>query len=169
MKKNLIFGAIFGLLLAQTNLIQAQSGGAFEIEQSVVADGSGHSTGGVFSVNGTIGQTSAGTRSTGAPFDLQSGFWTNNALIPTAATVSISGRLLAADSIGVRNARVVLTNSNGGTQTATSGTFGYFQFVNITAGETVVISVVSKRFQFQPQVISVSEDVENLTLTAIAP
>src|SRR5829696_7675438 len=52
-----------------------QSGGTFEIKQSVIASGGGNASGGGFSMDGTIGQAVAGTGSTGAGFSLESGFW----------------------------------------------------------------------------------------------
>lgn len=88
-------------------------------------------------------------------------------LAPSAALVSVSGRILAPDGIGLRNARVVLTDSGGNTQSALTGSFGYFRFEEVPAGETIVISVISKRFQFQPEVIFINENIEDLILTAV--
>src|SRR5437899_5103310 len=56
-------------------LMFPQSGGTFVIQKSVIAGGGDRSTGGSFIVDGTIGQTVAGTQSTGGTFSLQSGFW----------------------------------------------------------------------------------------------
>lgn len=88
-------------------------------------------------------------------------------LAPSAALVSVSGRILTSDGIGLRNARVVLTEGSGNTQTVLTGSFGYFRFEEVTAGETIVISVISKRFQFQPEVIFINENIEDLILTAV--
>jgi hypothetical protein len=62
------------VLVFSSNAI-AQSGGTFTITKSVIAGGGGHSTGGTFTLDGTIGQAVAGTTSTGAPFTMISGFW----------------------------------------------------------------------------------------------
>jgi hypothetical protein len=87
-------------------------------------------------------------------------------LAPTAASVSISGRLFAPNGRGVTNAEVRLTNSNGVTGTTRSGTFGYFKFDDVTAGEIVVISVNSKRFTFAPVTINVEDGIDNVNMFA---
>jgi hypothetical protein len=55
--------------------VAAQSGGSFTITKSVIAGGGGRATGGIFTLDGTIGQPIAGTQSAGATFTLISGFW----------------------------------------------------------------------------------------------
>ncbi len=49
-----------------------------------------------------------------------------------------------------------------------SGTnfFGYYSFKDIPAGETYVINVYSKRYQFNPQVINLTEDLNELNFIA---
>lgn len=84
---------------------------------------------------------------------------------PTAAGVSISGRV-SVGGRGLTNAVVYLTDQNGETRAARTSTFGYFRFEDVAAGETYIVQVVSKRYFFTPQVLSVSEDITNLTLTA---
>lgn len=88
------------------------------------------------------------------------------AFAPTAANVSISGRVLAADGNSIRNATVTLTDANGTTRTARSNAFGYFRFDEIESGQTVTIGVISKRFQFLSQILTINEDITELNLTA---
>lgn len=88
------------------------------------------------------------------------------AFAPTAANVSISGRVSAADGNSIRNAIVMLTDAHGTTRTARSTAFGYFRFDEIESGQTVTISIISKRFQFSPQVLTINEDITELNLTA---
>jgi len=85
-------------------------------------------------------------------------------LAPSAATVSISGRVLTADGRGISNAVVTLTNSSGATIRSRTGSLGYFSFSDLAAGETYVISVNSKRYNFAnaTQVLNVSEDIADL-------
>lgn len=87
-------------------------------------------------------------------------------LAPTAAGVSISGRLFAPNGRGVTNAEVQLTNSNGVTRTMRSSTFGYFKFDDVTAGEICVISVKSKRFVFAPVTVNTEDGIENMNIFA---
>jgi hypothetical protein len=87
---------------------------------------------------------------------------------PTAATVSVSGRVVTAEGRGIRNARLTLTDAKGLTRTAQTVTFGYFRFDQIEAGQVYILEVASKRFVFanSRRVISVQEDVSELDFVA---
>jgi hypothetical protein len=85
---------------------------------------------------------------------------------PTAAMVSISGRVIAPQELGLTNALVTLTDSQGESRTALTGKGGRFRFTNVTAGETYIISVSSKRYTYSPQVITVNEDLTELNFMA---
>lgn len=85
---------------------------------------------------------------------------------PTAALVSVGGRVSAADGRGVSNCFVYLTDSNGNIRTARTSTFGYYRFDDIESGETYVISVISKRFSFAPQVVQVNDNIADLDFIA---
>lgn len=83
---------------------------------------------------------------------------------PTAANISISGRVLAGQG-GLRNAVVYLTDSRGQTRSTRSNSFGYYRFEGLEAGQTVVIGVNSKLYQFEPRVLSLSEDLADIDFT----
>ena len=83
-------------------------------------------------------------------------------LAPTAAAVSISGRVLTPEGRGLMNARVILTDSNGSSRSAATSAFGYFHLADVEAGTTVVLSVSSKRYSFAPQVVGVTEDLTDI-------
>lgn len=85
-------------------------------------------------------------------------------LQPTAANVSVSGRTLTPEGYGLRNAIVTLTDAQGVTRSARTSTFGYFRFDDVAVGETYIIGVTSKRYQFAPQVIAVNDEVTDLIL-----
>jgi hypothetical protein len=91
-----------------------------------------------------------------------------NILAPTAAAVTVSGKVQTAGGSGIRNVVVTLTDSSGNTRTALTTSFGNFRFEGVAAGEIYVIGVVSKKYTFdQPtQILSVSEDVTGLLFTA---
>jgi hypothetical protein len=91
---------------------------------------------------------------------------TNTQVTPSAANVTVSGRVSTEGGRGISNARVTLTDSNGGTRTAITGTFGYYRFDEVESGQTYVISVISKRYQFSPRVISVTDEIAGLDFTA---
>lgn len=92
--------------------------------------------------------------------------YTVQILSPTAAHVSVSGRVLTPDGRGLQSAIVTMTGQSGNVRTVRSSSFGNFSFADVPAGEIYVFEVVSKKYQFAPQVMSVSEDITELILTA---
>ncbi len=88
------------------------------------------------------------------------------ALVPTAASASISGRVFAANGHGLRNAIVYLTDAGGNTRMTRTSAFGYYRFDEIEVGQTVIVSVSSKRFQFAPQIVTVNDELTNLDFIA---
>jgi hypothetical protein len=55
---------------------------------------------------------------------------------------------------------------NGETRTVTTNPFGYFFFTDVPAGETYIFSVSHKRYSFSPQVLTVTEETNNLNFIA---
>lgn len=88
------------------------------------------------------------------------------AFAPTAANVSVSGRVLTANGRAVQGAIISLTDQNGNTRTARSSSFGNFRFEEVEAGQIYIMGVRSKTYQFAPQVITVNEEIIELNLTA---
>ncbi len=86
---------------------------------------------------------------------------------PTAANVSISGRVLTADGRGLRNAFVVLTDASGNSRTVRTTAFGFYYFEDVSAGQTYTFNVRSKNFQFAPRVVNVTEDLSEFDFTAL--
>lgn len=160
--KRLIVGLVSVLLVSSTAVF-AQSGGQFSITQSVIAGGGGKSTGGTFGVTGTVGQAAAGAEHNGPPFTQRGGFWTRDVLVTTAAQVSISGRVLTSNNRGLTNAVVTATLMDGSTRSVRTSTFGYFRIDGLTAGETIIVSVASRRYIFDSQVISLMDSMCGLT------
>lgn len=148
---------------------QVSGGDSFKLEQTANAGGgSSNSTGGNFTVAGTIGQAAAGIRPGASGFNLQNGFWTAAPLAPTAAMVSIGGRVVTTAGSGIRNVQVTLTDGSGASRTILTGSFGYYRFDQITAGQTVILSVQAKRFIFaQPTlVLNVAEEMGEIDFIA---
>lgn len=151
-------------------LCEAQSGGNYTIEQSVVASGGATSaSGGQFALAGTIGQAVAGQQATNAPFSVHAGFWNPAQLAPTAAFVSVSGRVTTGSGRGVRNVQVKMTGADGTTRTALTGALGRFRFADVAAGETYVFTVSAKRFQFSEPIVvrSIDEDADDVFFVAV--
>lgn len=153
--------------LSLSFIAAAQTGGQFAITQSVITNGGADSSGGNFGVVGTAGQANAGTDSGNGQFAVKSGFW-QSSLAPTAARVSVGGRVLTANGAGIRNARVTMTNQNGQTRIASTGSFGYFRFEEVPVGETYILTVHTKRFTFgnATQILFVTEEISDMIFMA---
>lgn len=138
----------------------AQTGGAFEITQSVIASGGGqNSAGGNFSLDGTIGQPLAGGNSSGGTFAVSGGFWAAPLapLAPTAASGSISGQIKNTAGKGIRNVRLTLTGmTTGEIFYVRSGVFGFYRFENVPVGQDYILTVSAKRFTFNPNTILIN-------------
>lgn len=78
---------------------------------------------------------------------------------PTAARVNISGRVLTPNGAGLQNARVIMTEQDGTVRTATTTSFGYYHFDGVQSGQNVIMSVSSKRYSFDTQLVSLQDDL----------
>ncbi len=87
------------------------------------------------------------------------------AQIATAAAVSISRRVLRPDGRGLTNAVVYLTDQRGATTATRTGAFGFYRFDKVAAGETVIVTVASKRYAYAPQIIAVTGEIGDLNFT----
>jgi hypothetical protein len=147
-----------------------QTGGNFTITGSVIASGGGQNTaGGVFSLDGTTGQSAAGSAS-GAPFAVTAGFWNLAPFAPSAAAASISGRVLTSGGRGIRSVTISLTGTTSGEiRSARSTNFGYYRFENVPVGETYVLTVRAKRFVFLPEtrVVTLLDELTDVDFTAV--
>jgi hypothetical protein len=97
------------------------------------------------------------------------GGWELAFLPLTAADVSLAGRVTTADGRGIRNARVVISgNGLPEPRTATTGSFGYFSFEGLQAGQTYVVTVNSKRYTFSvpSRVITLLDNLADVNFVA---
>jgi hypothetical protein len=67
---------------------------------------------------------------------------------------------------GISNAVVHITNQKGEIQTYRTNRSGYYTFTDLAAGETYIFSVYAKRYQFNSQVVTLTEDLAELDFTA---
>lgn len=79
---------------------------------------------------------------------------------------AVSGKLLTPYGQPVQNTRVVLTGMTDGERTVLSDRAGRFEFSDMVVGRTVTITVVSGRYKFVPQTVSVSGDGTYVSMTA---
>lgn len=130
---------------------------------------------GNFGLTDSNGVWSLYVRDDGGTFVQQSitgcinGGWQIEFMPFTAAGVSLSGRVTTADGRGIRNARVVISgNGLPEPRTVATGSFGYFSFQGLTAGQTYVVTVNSQRYTFSvpSRVITLVDNVDDADFVA---
>ena len=84
------------------------------------------------------------------------------ALAPTAASVSIGGRVLTSAGKGLGGAIVSLVDHRGQTRISRTNPFGYYRFDEIAAGDTIVLKAAAKNHTFTPQVVNANNSIANL-------
>jgi hypothetical protein len=145
---NLVRCAILVSFAASVALpVVAQSGGAFTVTQSVVANGGGKSGAGAFGVSGTSGQHAAGTTASQAPFSVSAGFWPAS-LSPTASSSSVGGRIV--DQNGTPVAGVVVQLNGMQTRKTITDSNGNYQFDNIATGGFYTLTPTRVNYGFSP-------------------
>lgn len=89
-------------------------------------------------------------------------------LTPSAAGVSIDGRIMTTDGTGIRNVIVTLVEQDGTIHMTRTGSFGYYNFEDVAAGQSVIVSIYSRRFSFpQPvRVVMLKDAVSDLDFVA---
>lgn len=92
----------------------------------------------------------------------------NAPAVPTAAEVTVGGRITSGKGRGIRSVIVTMTDADGSTRTAVSSTFGYYRFDKVAAGNSYIIEVRAKRFTFdQPvQLVTITEENLGIDFTA---
>jgi len=84
---------------------------------------------------------------------------------PTAAPATISGRVIGSNGRGLKNVVLELFDANTGeTRVATTNTFGYYTFTNVSTTHFYVVSAYAKRYSFTPdsRSFSLSGDVTGM-------
>jgi hypothetical protein len=87
-------------------------------------------------------------------------------LVPTAANVALSGRVITSLGSGLRGARVVITMPDGTTQASITNSFGYYSFEGIAAGTTIVVSLQAKGYRFAPRIVTLVDTLTGYDLVA---
>ncbi len=71
--------------------------------------------------------------------------------------------------MGISKVRVSLTYPDGTIRTPITNAFGYYRFDDVMAGDTYILSVRSKGYQFNnpDQVVAVSDELNDIDFTAM--
>lgn len=84
---------------------------------------------------------------------------------PTAASVTVSGRILTAKGSAIGNVTIHLTDGEGNVLTARSNGFGYFHLEGVQAGQTYVLTASHRYYHFESRVIAVYDELTDLNIT----
>ena len=87
-------------------------------------------------------------------------------LAPTAANVSVSGRVVTANGYGIANTVLTLTGPDGFVRTARTNSFGYYRLIDIPAGQTYVMDARAKSYSFTPRTLNVNDELTDIDLVA---
>jgi subtilisin-like proprotein convertase family protein len=89
-------------------------------------------------------------------------------LSPTAANSSISGRVTNTIGRGLSRVSITVTDANGQTLYTTTNPFGYYRITGLNSGETVILTLQSKRYSFKEptRVLTVSDDLADIDFVA---
>jgi subtilase family serine protease len=87
---------------------------------------------------------------------------------PTAASVTIGGRVLNASGNGISGARLTMARTDGTVRTAITNPFGYYSFPDVSAGTTVFINISARQYNFtvSTRVLTVTDDNNEVNFTA---
>lgn len=83
-------------------------------------------------------------------------------LVPLASQVSVSGKVTNVYGRGISRARVSITNQQGEKSFVYTNQFGSFNFEQLNAGETYIFEAQRKGFSFNPQVLTLNENLDGL-------
>lgn len=88
---------------------------------------------------------------------------------PTAANVSLSGRVTDAYGRAISRTLVSLADSSGNMRTAITNTFGYYRFNDVPAGADYIISVTNGKRSFNPSsiVYSAVDNADDIDFVAL--
>lgn len=88
--------------------------------------------------------------------------------ITTSANVSVGGRVMRADGMGIAKTTVTITDSSGIARSVLTNPFGYYLFEEIAAGEAYTVSVSSKgnTFASPSRIVSVSDTLSDVDFIA---
>lgn len=92
--------------------------------------------------------------------------WTLAEAAPTAANVTIGGRITTAGGQGISQVRVAMTDHNGILRFAKTNAFGYYSFSDVETGQNIVLEAQHKRYNFTAQIVTINEATENLNFSA---
>ena len=80
---------------------------------------------------------------------------------------TVGGRVLTPDGRGLLNATVSITDSLGVRRTVTIGSFGFYSFDNIAAGQAYTIAVSSRLYRFASRAVQVDDNLSDVDIVGM--
>ena len=96
--------------------------------------------------------------------------WTNgvvNVAGATAASVTVSGRVLKPSGKGINRAVVTISDMMGNVRKATTNQLGYYRFDRVQVGKLYVLEAKAKNYRFDPIFLKVLDVTDNVNFTAL--
>ena len=90
-------------------------------------------------------------------------------LAPTAANVSVGGRVLTSDGHGISGALVTMSSLQGDSRYARTNPFGFYNFEDVPAAATYAVQASHKRYVFAPVIVTVTDQISDLDFIAEPP
>lgn len=89
-------------------------------------------------------------------------------LAPTAAEVSISGRALSLNGMGIKNAVITVHGDGGNARNVVTNTFGYYRVEGLTAGSTYIVTIRAAKYSFlvPTRIFALDDNITNADFTA---
>ena len=92
---------------------------------------------------------------------------TGSVTVAPPAAVTVSGRVTNSTGHGIRGATVVITDSAGQRRAVTTGSFGFYTFNDIEAGQSYVLGVSSKRYRFASRLVNVTDSLADVDFVGL--
>jgi hypothetical protein len=81
---------------------------------------------------------------------------------PTPGSVTVAGRVLTSNGLGLRNATVTLVDPVGNSWVTSTSTLGFYSFQDVPTNQQYNMSVRSKRYRFEEKIVNVNAGITDL-------
>jgi hypothetical protein len=86
---------------------------------------------------------------------------------PGTGTIELTGQVLTPGGQGLRNAVVSITDASGNRITTPTSSLGFFSFSSVPTGASVTLAVGSRRYRFDPKVVTTSTSLGPITFIGL--
>ena len=86
---------------------------------------------------------------------------------PQETGTEVAGRVTTADGRGIRGAKVTIIDATGRARTVTTGTFGYYRFDDLAAGETYTLGITSNQYAYTSKTITTDSTLAEIDFIAL--